>query len=140
MTSAQDWSENEPQETENEQETTPELVAPVHHLPASSADLPRKSLAPKSLIDQVDELFGKIWDESAEFRSLQEALFDSDAVEGSLKADDYKGALFMRDWVAEGHPVKEQKMESLARALRYARKRWGISRTTRLQQLGEIEA
>ena len=106
----------------------------------TSSELPRKSLAPKSLIDQVDELFGKLWDESEEFRSLQEALFDSDAVEGSLRADDYRGALVMRDWVADGHPVKEQKMESLARALRYARKRWGISRTTRLQQLGEIEA
>ena len=120
--------------------TTSEVAARVHQLPVSSADLPRKSLAPKSLIDQVDELFGKLWDESEEFRALQEALFDDDAVEGSLRADDFKGALLMRDWVAEGHPVKVKKLEPLARALRYARKRWGISRKTRLQQLGEIEA
>lgn len=130
-------NENEPV---IEAELSNDVVAEVHRLPATTGGLTRKSLGHRSLIDHVDELFETLYNSSSDFRALVEAVFDAEAVEGSMRADDYMAAKMIRDNAPEGSPVGEKNLEAISRALRRVLTRWNISRRDRREGYEAIES
>lgn len=79
-----------------------EMVAPP--LPATVADLlaHRKSMHKKSLNDEVDDIFLRLW-ENPKFRELFEAIHPSQTVEGSFATDDTMAAEMVRKYATEHH-------------------------------------
>lgn len=73
-------------------------------LPATVADLlaHRKSMQARSLNDDVDDIFLRLW-ENSKFRSLFAAIHPSQTIEGSFPADDHVAAEMIRDYAKEHH-------------------------------------
>jgi hypothetical protein len=80
-----------------------ESLPPVP-VPATVADLlaHRKSMQAKSLNDEVDDIFLRLW-EVPKFRDLFAAIHPSQTIEGSFSADDYVAAEMVREYAKEHH-------------------------------------
>lgn len=77
---------------------------PAIPVPATVADLlaHRKSNHTKSLNDEVDDIFVRLW-ENSKFRDLFEAIHPSQTVEGSFSCDDNVAAQMVRQYALEHH-------------------------------------
>ena len=100
-------------------------------LPVHTSDLHRKSLAHRTINDEVESLFLPLYETDAKFRDLLEAVYDSEAVEGSLRADDYDAVTLLRDSAPDGSRVRLSNKETLRRALNVVLRRYSISRNDR---------
>lgn len=100
-------------------------------LPVSTSDLHRKNLTHRTINDEVESLFLPLYEENADFRELLEAVYDSEAVEGSLRADDYDAATMLRASAPAGSRVSQSNKETLRRALNVVLRRYNISRNER---------
>jgi hypothetical protein len=103
----------------------------AQRLPVHSADLNRKNLTHRTINDEVESLFLPLYEENADFRELLEAVYDSEAVEGSLRADDYDAATLLRTSAPAGSRVSQANKETLRRALNVVLRRYNISRNER---------
>lgn len=102
-------------------------------LPATSADLKRRSRRNLTTADYIEEsgVFPKLYD-TPEFKRLLDAVTNREAAEGSIWADDFTAALMIRNAAPEESPLKDMDGEEVARGLRVFLKRWNLGRQQRL--------
>jgi hypothetical protein len=111
-------------------------VAPP--LPATRTDLlaQYKLKRRRSINDLVEEIVVKLWDKNENFMKYVDAIYNEQAVEGSLDEDDTMAALIIRD-VAEKDKhveVAKQNLRTIKLAMRVCLRRFGVSRPEREEQ------
>jgi len=125
--------------TQNGQSASPNLPA----LPATVEELlaQRQSLRIMTLNDYVDGIHIALWP-NAEYRRLLEAVYDEDAVEGSLTADNHIAAGMIRAYAkdpATAVPeVANKKLATIIKALNVVLRRFNMSRKQRANMIGGI--
>ena len=111
-----------------------ELPTDVPPLPATVADLlaHRKSNHKKSLNDEVDDIFVRLW-EDPKFRELFEAIHPSQTVEGSFAADDTIAAERVRKYATEHHmpTTANTKLAAIVFSVHVVSRRFGQNRSQR---------
>ncbi|MGD9617437.1 MAG: hypothetical protein AB7H90_20255 [Alphaproteobacteria bacterium] len=117
------------------------LVSPVP-LPPTRGDLAvlRKLKAKlKPLNDQVEEVFEQLIEDEKFNRYLQ-AVYDEQAVEGSLAADNIGAAIMIREKALElGYSLADEKWATISKALGVVLRRYGLSRKERKNTVnGEV--
>jgi hypothetical protein len=110
-------------------------------LPNSVVELQARRLTPfkRLLNDMVEELHTKCY-ESEKYRSYHEAVWDEQAVEGSLATDNIMAAGMIRDRaIKENSPVAREKLHTINKSLGVVLRRYGLSRKERRQTVdGQI--
>jgi len=107
-------------------------------LPATRADLLAgyKLKRKRSINDLVEEIIVKLWDHDEEFMKYVDAIYDEEAVEGSLEDDDTMAAQIIRNYAKkENHTeVAGKNLHTIKLAMRVGLRRFGIARPEREQQ------
>lgn len=112
------------------------VSASVIPLPTTVRDLVRSKPATRTLHDMVEELYLRLYDNSR-FHALNEAVYRSQAVEGSIDADDHEAARMTRELANEiNSPVKNEKLATIVKSLRFVARRYNQSRKERRNTLG----
>ena len=112
--------------------SAPPLPATVEGLIAQ-----RRSPASKTLNDHVEELHLKLWAD-ADYRKALEAVYDEEAVEGSIAADNFVASQMIRARAKDdGNTfVESRKLHTITRALKVVMRRYHISRNERALMIG----
>jgi len=99
----------------------------------------RRTASNKTLNDYVEELHIIAWEQD-EYRNLLEAVYDEDAIEGSLAVDNVKAAEYLRTLARreEGRSpmVAGKKLATIVKALNVVLRRYHMSRYERAQTIG----
>lgn len=108
-------------------------------LPATTTDMmaQRKHEMRRTLNDHVETLHLQLYEDAA-YQRLLDAVYDEDAVEGSLSADNLLAAQMIRDCArkdARDPYVGEKKLATLAKALSVVLRRYGMSRKERARMI-----
>src|SRR5262245_9599626 len=107
-------------------------VAPA--LPQTRADLlaQYKLKRKRSINDLVEEIIVKLWVSDDDFMKYVEAIYDSQAVEGSLAEDDTMAAQIIRNFARkENHAeVGMQNLHTIKLAMRVGLRRFDVDRPT----------
>lgn len=108
-------------------------------LPATTTDLlaQRKQDPHRTLNDHVEAIHVQLY-ENAEYQRFLDAVYDEDAVEGSLAADNLQAAQMIRNKAREaGHDpyVAEKKLATISKALGVVLRRYGMSRKERARMI-----
>ena len=110
-------------------------------LPATVQDLEamRKVFHQPTLNDRVDAIHVKLWADDG-YRAFLDAVYDEDAVEGSLSADNIFAAMMIRDYAkANGdHYVAGKKVATISKALAVVLRRYGIGRKERSREVAGL--
>lgn len=125
-------------ETETESKTEIQQLRPrPTQLPAKMEDWQRTLQGHRTINDHVEDVLEVLVNKSPEFRALLEAVWDTDAVEGSLSADNIIAAQMIRDAARkedpEHHPLAKRKLATLVRSLGVVLRRYDADRKTRRQ-------
>ena len=108
-------------------------------LPATVEDMlaQRRTQAGRTLNDYVEDLHVKLWSTSA-YQAVLDAVYDEDAVEGSLAADNLMAAQMLRDLARkDGVPqVANRKLATIVKALGVVLRRYRLSRKERALTIG----
>jgi len=93
----------------------------------------RKIKSERTLNDHVEDVHVALYDDSSEYRRLLEAVWDSDAVEGSLAIDNTLAAAMLRDKAKgiSGNPVGDKKLDTIVKSLTVVLRRYHNSRKER---------
>jgi hypothetical protein len=102
-------------------------------LPTKIDDWERKIKSARMLNDYVEDVHRMLWDDSKEYRDFLEAVWDSDAVEGSLAIDNVMAAEMIREKAKEidGNPVGTKKLDTIVKSLGVILRRYENSRKER---------
>jgi hypothetical protein len=102
-------------------------------LPVSIEDWERRVKTERTLNDHVEDLHITLWSEDEEYRQYLEAVWDSDAVEGSLSIDNVFAAKKIRDkaLTLSGNPVGGKKLDPIVKSLGVVLRRYQKSRRER---------
>lgn len=87
----------------------------------------------RNINDYVEEILLKLWPEQS-FMKYLDALYDSQAVEGSLEADDFEAARIIRQYAKDDNHsplVAGENLTTIVRAMRVAQRRYNIGRQQR---------
>lgn len=107
-------------------------------LPATRADLLAgyKLKRKRSINDLVEEIIVKLWDVDDDFMKYVDAIYDSDAVEGSLEEDDTMAAQMIRNVARKDNnsEVSSKNLHTIKLAMRVGLRRFGIARPEREAQ------
>lgn len=120
--------------------TTTSIRPLPEKLPSNLEDWQRKLKAERSLNDQVEDLHRMLC-EDEDYLSFLYAIYDEQAVEGSLSADNIMAAEMIRDRAKkiDGSEVAHQKLATIAKSLGVVLRRYGASRKERRQTVhGEV--
>jgi|SRR6185312_640774 len=125
----------------SENQSAPRGVAKARPpaLPATTSDLlgQRKFEMKRTLNDHVETIHLKLY-ENEDYQRLLDAVYDEDAVEGSLAADNLLAAKMIRDFaIADGFDpyVADKKLATIAKALGVVLRRYGVSRKERSRMI-----
>jgi hypothetical protein len=102
-------------------------------LPTKIDEWERKIKSERTLNDYVEDIHRMLWDNDTEYRNFLEAVWDSDAVEGSLSIDNTMAAMMIRDKAREidGNPVGKKKLDTIVKSLGVCLRRYENSRRER---------
>jgi hypothetical protein len=102
-------------------------------LPASIDEWERKIKTERTLNDHIEDLHLMLWNDSEDYRRFLEAVWDSDAVEGSLAIDNVKAAELLREKARTiaGHIVGTKKLDTIVKSLGVVLRRYEFSRKER---------
>lgn len=108
-------------------------------LPPTPADWVRKVKFNYTINDQVEEIHKAVLDRP-EYVALLQAVYDEQAVEGSLAADNTLAAMELRKHAAKSNsPIAKEKLATISKALNVVMRRYGVSRKERRNMVsGEI--
>lgn len=97
----------------------------------------RKTVKTRTLNDYVEECHVAIW-EDMEYQKAIEAVYDEDAIEGSLSADDFLAANLIRKYAKDHNIVfvRDKKLATIVKAMKNVWKRYGITRKERKNTIG----
>lgn len=110
-------------------------------LPESVSDLVqlRKSEAKRTLNDQVEEIHLSLYDSHDKYTEYLYAVYDEQAIEGSLAADNFKAAEIIREEAKKRGKVEvaRQKLATIVKSLNIVLRRYnGCSRKERRNMIG----
>jgi hypothetical protein len=107
-------------------------------LPTKIEDWDRKIKGGMTLNDHVETVHLMLWDETPEYRAFLEAVWDSDAVEGSLAIDNTMAAMLLRDKAKtiDGNPVGRKNLDTIKKSLGVVLRRYGNDRKERRHTVG----
>ncbi len=112
-----------------------ELVKVRTPLPATVSEmLARKTMKPiRTLNDYVDDIHVALWESNSEYVKLLDAVYDEDAVEGSLAIDNAKAAELIRDYAKHNGIayVAGKKLATIVKSLNVVLRRYHITRKER---------
>lgn len=113
-----------------------EVVKPIIPLPATRSDWVRKTQFNRTINDQVEDIHLALLDDE-EYIELLQAVYDEQAVEGSLSSDNNMAAIKIRNAAKKmNNPVKDQKLATIIKALGVVLRRYGVSRKERRNMVG----
>jgi hypothetical protein len=108
-------------------------------LPATVEDMlaQRRTMAGRTLNDYVEDLHLKAWADP-KYQQFLEAVYDEDAVEGSLSADNISAAQLLRELARKEAIVQvaSRKLATIVKALNVVLKRYRMTRKERALTLG----
>jgi hypothetical protein len=112
-------------------------------LPVASKDWKRFTKTQRTLNDHVEEVHKALLDsdQGEQYRAFLFAVYDEQAVEGSLAADNVLSAKMIREWAEkeENQELTREKPATIAKALGVVLRRYHESRKERRQMVdGEI--
>jgi hypothetical protein len=120
-----------------QEDTTLQSESKVIALPTTVQGLMdlKKSKTKKSLHDQVEAIHLQLW-VNGTYRKFLDAVYNSQAVEGSMIADDFEAARMIREEARENgnHYVAEQNLTTLKQSLGVVMRRFGVSRKERAER------
>jgi hypothetical protein len=97
----------------------------------SAALAHRKLKQRPTLNDDIESLMLSVWEDD-QFQSYLDAVYDEQAVEGSLSIDNAKAAELLRDKaIKTGNRVAHEKLASIVKSLNVVLRRYGFSRMER---------
>lgn len=90
----------------------------------------------RSINDLVEEIIVKLWDNDADFMRYIDAIYDSQAVEGSLVEDDTMAAQLIRNVAKKdgNGAVADQNLHTIKLAMRVGLRRFDVDRPTRFEK------
>ena len=108
-------------------------------LPATRQDMiaQRKGEMIRTLNDHVEDAHLALYD-NEQYQRFLDAVYDEDAVEGSLAADNLEAARMIREHAREGNRdayVADKKLATLSKALGVVLRRYGMSRKERSRMI-----
>ena len=99
----------------------------------------RKPMVGRTLNDYVEDIHVKLWPDP-QYQKLLEAVYDEDAVEGSLTADNLEAAGMIRAYASDGAnrvpQVAGRKKATIVKALNVVMRRYHMARNERAVMLG----
>ena len=108
-------------------------------LPATVEDMlaQRRTMAGRTLNDYVEDLHIKAWSDP-KYQQFLDAVYDEDAVEGSLSADNYSAAQLLRDLARKQAipQVATRKLATIVKALNVVMRRYRMTRKERALTIG----
>ncbi len=120
-------------------ETTGPITRPGARLPSTVEEMlaQRKPMVGRTLNDYVEDLHVKLWADPA-YQRLLEAVYDEDAVEGSLAADNLEAAGMIRAMALKDEifQVSGRKKVTISKSLGVVLRRYHMSRNERAVTLG----
>ena len=122
----------------------PDVTLRTVPLPATVEDMiARRNTTPnRTLNDYVDDIHKALWSRySAEYRALLDAVYDEDAVEGSLSIDNAKAAEMIRDYANRSDIpyISSKKLATIVKALNVVLRRYKMTRKERAIRLGDAD-
>jgi hypothetical protein len=122
----------------------PDREKPANQLKPRPANLPAKITEwerfikqERTLNDLVEDIHRMLWDESEDYRNFLEAVYDEDAVEGSLSADNTMAAMMIRDKAkTQTSEVGTKKLATISKALNVVMRRYHADRKRRRNTIG----
>ena len=119
----------------------PAVKKSVPNLPSTVEGLlaQRSTLRVLTLNDHVDGIHVALWTRE-DYRNALEAVYDEDAIEGSLAADNFVAATMIRDYARlNGVPqVANKKLATIVKALNVVLRRFNMSRPQRAKMVGGV--
>ena len=109
-------------------------------LPAAIEEWHRKLKAERTLNDQVEDIH-RMLVEDEDYIAFLKAIYDEQAVEGSLSADNIMAAEMVRERAKkiDGSEVAKEKLATISKSLGVVLRRYGSSRKERRQTVhGEM--
>lgn len=104
-------------------------------LPATRSDLLAgyKLKRRRNINDLVEEIIVKLWDNDENFMKYVNAIYDEEAIEGSLAEDDTMAALIIRDVAKKEKQmeVADKNLHTIKLAMKVGLRRFGVSRPER---------
>lgn len=108
-------------------------------LPETAVDFlaQRKLKADRTLNDQVEDIHIRMY-EDKQYRGFLYAVYDEQAVEGSLACDNVKAAEMIRNYARKNDfvEVADQKLATITKVLGVVLRRYGSSRKERRNMIG----
>jgi|SRR5215471_9483490 len=109
-------------------------------LPAVLDDWQRFLKTQRTINDLVEDAHRALMesDKSVKYCSFLNAVYDEDAVEGSLAADNIESARMIREWAndSESNELAQKKLATIAKALGVVLRRYHFSRKERRLTVG----
>jgi hypothetical protein len=109
-------------------------------LPSTREELlARKTMTSRlTLNDYVDQIHIVLWEKGTPYYKLLDAVYDEDAVEGSLAIDNSKAAEMIRAYAEENKipEVATKKLATLVKALNVVLRRYHMTRQERAVSIG----
>jgi hypothetical protein len=95
----------------------------------------RKVKTMRTLNDQIEEIHLKLYETNPKYKDLLEAVWDSDAVEGSLSIDNTLAAQMLRQQAIDDHnaDVSRRKLDTIVKCMGVVLRRYEFDRKTRRQ-------
>jgi hypothetical protein len=112
-------------------------------LPVALNDWQRFLKSQRTINDLVEDAHRALIesDQSNKYRAFLFAVYDEQAVEGSLAADNIEAARMIREWAkdSDGNELSHEKLATIAKALGVVLRRYHASRKERRQMVdGEV--
>ena len=98
----------------------------------------RKLKGRRTLNDQVEDVHIALYDSDKGYTAFLYAVYDEQAVEGSLAADNFKAAELIRDKAKKmnNDELASQKLATIVKTLGVVLRRYGFSRKERRNMIG----
>jgi hypothetical protein len=86
----------------------------------------------RNINDFVEDILLRLWPDQS-FMKYLDAIYDSQAVEGSLEADDFEAARIIRQYAKDNNSpmVADENLTTIVRAMKVAQRRYNIGRPQR---------
>jgi hypothetical protein len=110
-------------------------------VPRQMANWVRKADLARTINDLVEDIHTVLVDKSPEYVGYLDAVYDEQAVEGSLATDNTLAAMLIRDEAKKRNVprVADAKLATIVKALNIVLRRYGVSRNERRNMVvGEI--
>jgi hypothetical protein len=113
-------------------------------LPARLEDWKRNIKIDRTLNDHVEDVHCALLsseDDGDRYRALLDAVYDEDAVEGSLSVDNALAAQMIRNYAVDQnpkHPLAGKKIATISKALGVVLRRYSMSRSERRNMIGGV--